>query len=159
MTARQRRNLFSLRWAVEYAADPAFLGIIEEKIDSTCRRLRLGPFETERIQVAVLSVCADVIRDLLDTDPDRSFRLDMTVYGDSIEFRVRCSLSEVPEGVATGSFRPHGATARALDLPGLAIANQRLDDVSGEFTRDGALTITLARTLPDSARRDPPVWG
>ena len=133
--------------------------MIEEKVDQTCRRLRMDPVEVEYVMEAVLSVCGEMIVQLLDEDGESMFRVDMTVLAKRMQFTVRCTPHELPDDCSTGTFRPHGQTARALEMESLSVANELMDDVEGEITDDGVLTITLSRTLSDEERRDPPVYG
>ncbi len=155
----QNRNVFSIRWGLEYPADTSFLGMIAEKVDVTLRRLRTDAFELERIIVSVLGVCEEVIEGLLHEDGESTFRVDMVVLANRVQFSIKCHLDDIPADAATGTFRPHGMTARSLELESLDFANESMDDVEGELTDDGTLTLTLTRILPEDSRRDPPMYG
>ncbi len=102
------RNFFSLRWGVEYRADTAFLGMIEEKLDQTCRRLRMDPVEVEHVMEAVLGVCGEMIVSLLDEDGESVFRVDMTVLAKRMQFVIRCTPHDLPDDCSAGTFRPVG---------------------------------------------------
>ncbi|GBE30055.1 MAG TPA: hypothetical protein ENH10_00810 [Bacteroidetes bacterium] len=153
------RSFFSIRWGVEYPADPAFLGMIEEKVDATLRRLNTNPFDMEEIMVSVLGVCEEMIVVLLDEDGESLFRVDMTVLAERLMFTIRCTPHELPDGCAIGTFLLQDQTARSLEMESLNVANENMDDVEGEINEDGTFTIILSRALTKDQRRDPPMFG
>jgi hypothetical protein len=133
--------------------------MIQEKVDQTCRRLQMDPVEVEYVMEAVLGVCGEMIIQLLDEDGESTFRVDMTVLAKQMQFRIRCTPHEIPDGCEIGTFGLDDETAELLEMESLEYADEQMSEVEGELTEDGTLTITLSRVLTDDQRRDPPMYG